>query len=127
MGEDVSGAVSPLYPAALFFICIGVYSTHNSLFDVLEVAAFGVIGAIFLALDFPMAPIVLGYVLGPMLEENFRRAMLLSCGTLSVYLPLPIAAWIIGACTLLILAQVWSYLRRVKKPPPLDVQELLVE
>ncbi|MDP9097082.1 MAG: tripartite tricarboxylate transporter permease, partial [Pseudomonadota bacterium] len=54
-----------LYPAALFFICIGVYSTHNSLFDVLEVAAFGVIGAIFLALDFPMAPIVLGYVLGP--------------------------------------------------------------
>ena len=116
-----------LYPAALFFICIGVYSTHNSLFDVLEVAAFGVAGAIFLALDFPMAPIVLGYVLGPMLEENFRRAMLLARGNLMVYLTRPIAAWIIGACTLLILAQLWSYARRVKKPPTLGSQELLVE
>ncbi len=116
-----------LYPTALFFICIGVYSTHNSLFDVLEVAAFGVVGAIFLALDFPMAPIVLGYVLGPMLEENFRRAMLLSRGNLGVYLTRPIAAWIIAACTLLIVAQVWSYLRRTKKPPVLGSQELMVE
>ena len=53
-----------LYPSALFFICIGVYSTHNSLFEVLTVGVFGIVGAIFLALDFPMAPVVLGYVLG---------------------------------------------------------------
>jgi len=119
-----------LYPAALFFICIGVYSTHNSLFDVLEVAAFGVAGAIFLALDFPMAPIVLGYVLGPMLEENFRRAMLLSRGSLSVYVTRPIAAWIIGACTLLILAQLYAYVRRLRKhapPVPMTAEELMVE
>ncbi|MEO6895893.1 MAG: tripartite tricarboxylate transporter permease, partial [Caldimonas sp.] len=116
-----------LYPAALFFICIGVYSTHNSLFDVLEVAAFGVVGAVFLALDFPMAPIVLGYVLGPMLEENFRRAMLLARGNLAVYVTRPIAAWIIGACALLILAQLWGYARRVRKPRTLGAQELMVE
>ena len=90
-------------------------------------AAFGVVGAIFLALDFPMAPIVLGYVLGPMLEENFRRAMLLSRGDLAVYVTRPIAAWIIGACALLILAQLWSYARRVRSPKPLGSQELMVE
>src|SRR5450631_511169 len=116
-----------LYPSALFFIAVGVYSTHNSLFDVAEVAVFGIVGAIFLALDFPAAPLVLGYVLGPLLEENFRRAMLLSRGELSVFVTRPISAWIIGACTLLILAQVFSYARRVKKPRTLGSQELMVE
>src|SRR6266702_181318 len=90
-----------LYPAAVFFICVGVFSTKNSLFDVGEVAVFGVLGAIFLALEFPVSPIVLGFVLGPMLEENFRRALLLSRGDLLVFLQRPISAWFIGACTLL--------------------------
>lgn len=102
-----------LYPAALFFICVGVYSTKNSLFDVGEVAVFGVFGAIFLSLDFPVSPIVLGFVLGPMLEENFRRAMLLSRGDLTVFVTRPISAWFIGACSLLILAQLVAYARKV--------------
>ncbi len=106
-----------LYPAALFFICIGVYSTKNSLFDVGEVAVFGVLGAIFLMLDFPVSPIVLGFVLGPMLEENFRRAMLLSRGDLMVFLQRPISAWFIGACSLLILAQLYAYARKLRLPP----------
>ncbi len=100
-----------LYPSALFFIAVGVFSTHNSLYDVMQVAAFGVVGAIFLALDFPAAPVVLGYVLGPLLEENFRRALLLSRGDLMVYLDRPIAAWFIGFCTLLLGAQIFSFLR----------------
>jgi TctA family transporter len=108
-----------LYPAAVFFIAVGVYSTKNSLFDVGEVAVFGVIGAIFLSLDFPVSPIVLGYVLGPMLEENFRRAMLLSRGHISVFIERPIAAWFIAACALLILAQVYAYVRKVKIVPPI--------
>ena len=117
-----------LYPAALFFICVGVYSTKSSLFDVGEVAAFGIMGAIFLWLDFPISPIALGFVLGPMLEENFRRAMLLSRGDLSVFIHKPISAWFIGACTLLILAQVWAYVRRVRiVPPPVPGGELIAE
>ena len=122
-----------LYPSALFFICIGVYSTHNSLFEVLTVGVFGIVGAVFLALDFPMAPVVLGYVLGPLLEENFRRAMLLSRGSLGVYVTRPISAWIIAACAILIAAQLYSYGKSVAKgrrnPPakPLPVEELLVE
>ena len=107
-----------LYPAALFFICIGVYSTKNSLFDVGEVAVFGILGAVFLSLDFPVSPIVLGFVLGPMLEENFRRAMLLSRGDLSVFLRRPIAAGFIAACTLLVLAQLCAYARKLRVGPP---------
>ena len=117
-----------LYPAALFFICIGVYSTKNSLFDVGEVAVFGVLGAIFLSLDFPVSPIVLGFVLGPMLEENFRRAMLLSRGDLMVFLTRPISAWFIGACTLLIVAQLVAYVRKVHIAPPIrETAELVSE
>jgi putative tricarboxylic transport membrane protein len=116
-----------LYPSALFFIAVGVYSTRNSLFDVAEVATFGVVGAIFLALDFPAAPVVLGFVLGPLLEENFRRAMLLSRGNLSVFLTRPISAWIIGACALLIAAQLYAYARRLRAPRPLSTEELMAE
>jgi TctA family transporter len=117
-----------LYPAALFFICVGVYSTKSSLFDVGEVAVFGVLGAIFLSLDFPVSPIVLGFVLGPMLEENFRRAMLLSRGDLTVFLQRPISAWFIGACTLLILAQVVAYVRKIRLAAPIrETAELVSE
>ena len=108
-----------LYPAALFFIAVGVYSTKNSLFDVGEVAVFGIAGAILLALDFPVSPIVLGFVLGPMLEENFRRAMLLSHGSLRVFVERPIAATFIAAAVLLIVAQIVAYTRRVRLMPPL--------
>ena len=114
-----------LFPSALFFIAIGVYSTKNSLFDVTEVAAFGIAGAVFLALDFPVAPVVLGFVLGPLLEENFRRAMLLSRGDLTVFVTRPISAWIIGACALLIAAQIYAYGRRVRVSRAVPVEELV--
>lgn len=117
-----------LYPAALFFICVGVYSTKNSLFDVGEVAVFGVLGAIFLSLEFPVSPVVLGYVLGPMLEENFRRAMLLSRGDLTVFITRPISAGFIGACALLIVVQLVAYVRRLRLAPPLrETAELVSE
>lgn len=116
-----------LYPSAIFFIAVGVYSTHNSLFDVLEVAAFGVIGAIFLTLEFPISPIVLGFVLGPMLEENFRRALLISRGDLTVFIERPISAWFIGASALLILLQVVAWLRRLRVPRTLAPAELAGE
>ena len=118
-----------LYPAAIFFICIGVYSTKNSLFDVGEVAVFGIIGAIFLALEFPVSPIVLGFVLGPMLEENFRRALLISRGQLSVFIERPISATFVSLAALLLLAQVYSYIRRIRRVPvaPRTVEELVQE
>ncbi len=100
-----------LFPAAMFFIAVGVYSARNSLFDVGLVAVVGVVGAVLLALDFPLSPVVLGFVLGPMVEENFRRAMLLSRGDLTVFLTRPIAAGFVGASALLLLVQVVAYAR----------------
>jgi putative tricarboxylic transport membrane protein len=100
-----------MFPCALFFIAIGVYSTNNSLFEVNEVLVFGIIGAIFMALDFPVAPILLGYVLGPLVEENFRRALLLSRGDLLVFFEKPISAGFMTLCALLILAQLFFGLR----------------
>jgi putative tricarboxylic transport membrane protein len=120
-----------LFPSALFFIAVGVYSTKSSLFDVGEVAVFGILGAVFLWLDFQIAPIALGFILGPMLEENFRRAMLLSRGDIGVFVQRPISAGFIAACTLLILAQVFAYVRRIRIKPPAPLhkpgEELIAE
>jgi TctA family transporter len=105
-----------LFPSAVFFICVGVYSTNSDLFDVAEVAVFGIIGAVFLAMKFPVSPIVLGFVLGPMLEENFRKALLVSHGDLSVFIEHPISAFFVAASFILLLTQVVTYLRRLRSP-----------
>ena len=94
-----------LFPSALFFIGVGVFSTDNNLFNVWEVLAFGVFGAVFSALEFSVAPILLGFVLGPLVEENFRRALLLSHGDLMVFLQRPISAGFIAASALLVVVQ----------------------
>jgi len=104
-----------MYPSALFFIAVGVYSTNNSLFEVGEVLVFGLIGAVFVALDFSVAPILLGYVLGPMVEENFRRALLISRGDLMIFLEQPISAVFIGLCALLMLLQTYFALRGIRR------------
>jgi len=101
-----------MYPAAMFFIAVGVYSTNNSLFEVGEVLVFGIIGAVLIALDFPVAPILLGYVLGPNVEENFRRALLLSHGDMTVFVDRPISAAFVALCALLVLGQVGFWLRK---------------
>jgi TctA family transporter len=103
-----------LYPAALFFIAVGVYSTNNSLFEVSEVLVFGVMGAVFVALKFPVAPILLGYVLGPLVEENFRRAMFLSQGDPIVLVQHPISAAFLGVSALLIGVQVYVAFRGLR-------------
>jgi TctA family transporter len=96
-----------LFPSALFFIAIGVYSTNNSFFEVSEVLVFGLMGAVFVALEFPLAPILLGFVLGPMIEENFRRALLLSHGDMAVFIQQPISAVFIAISALLIVIQTY--------------------
>lgn len=104
-----------MFPSALFFIAVGVYSTNNNLFEVTEVLIFGVIGAVLLALDFPVATILLGYVLGPMVEENFRRALLLSNGDMMVFLQRPISAAFVCICVVLVAVQVLFALRAARR------------
>jgi TctA family transporter len=80
-----------LYPAILLFCCIGVYSINNSTFDVYMTTAFGFLGYIFFKLECEAAPLLLGFILGPMMEENLRRAMLLSRGDPTVFFTRPIS------------------------------------
>jgi putative tricarboxylic transport membrane protein len=106
-----------LYPSALLFVCIGVYSANNSLFEVKETLFIGMFGYLLLRLGFHPAPILLGFVLGPRLEENFRRAMTLSRGDLLVFVEHPISAVFIAICVLLIGVQLVVRMRRRQTTP----------
>jgi len=93
-----------LYPAILLFCGIGVYSTNNASFDVVMTAIFGFLGVVFVKLECEPAPLLLGFVLGPLMEENLRRAMLLSRGDPTVFFTRPISlAMLIVAAGLLLL------------------------
>jgi TctA family transporter len=108
-----------LYPSALFFLCIGVYAANNDMFQVGETLLIGVLGYVLLRLGFHPAPILLGFVLGPRFEENFRRAMLISRGDLAVFVERPISAFFIFVCVSLIAAQIYFRLRsKDKRLPP---------
>jgi putative tricarboxylic transport membrane protein len=91
-----------LFPAIVAFCCIGVYSVNNNAFDVYGMALFGLIGYALIKLDFEPAPLLLGFVLGPMLEENLRRAMIISRGDPSVFVthPLSLALLLLSAALL---------------------------
>ena len=92
-----------LYPAILTFCCIGVYSVNNSSFDIYMMAVFAVLGYVWVKLECEPAPLILGFILGPMMEENLRRAMLLSRGDPSVFVTKPISAVLLGVALLLLL------------------------
>jgi putative tricarboxylic transport membrane protein len=104
-----------LYPSALFFVCIGVYAANNDMFQVGEVILIGILGYTLLRLGFQPAPILLGFVLGPRFEENFRRAMLISRGDLTTFIQKPISAFFLAVCVLLIGAQIFFRLRAMRR------------
>ena len=91
-----------LYPAILVFCSIGVYSINNNVFDVFQAAGFGLIGYIFAKLSVEPAPLLLGFVLGPMMEENLRRAMLLSRGDFSTFFTRGLSLGLLVAAVLLV-------------------------
>ena len=101
-----------IYPCVLFFICIGVYSGNNNLFDVGVVLAIGVGGYFTTRLGFEPAPVLLGFVLGPMVEEKFRRALLLSRGDPGIFVTRPISAAFMLACCLMLAGVAYSRLRK---------------
>jgi TctA family transporter len=92
-----------LYPAILVFCCIGVYSVNNTVFDIYLTAAFGILGYIFMKFKCEAPPLLLGFVLGPMMEENFRRALLLSRGDYTVFVTRPLSGCLLAAAFLLVI------------------------
>ena len=91
-----------LYPAILVFCCIGVYSINNTSFDVFVTVAFGALGYLFYKLGCEPAPLILGFILGPMMEENLRRAMLLSRGDPTTFLTRPLSLGLLLAALALL-------------------------
>jgi len=91
-----------LFPAITLFCCIGVYTLNNNTFDVYLTAAFALIGYLFYKLSCEGAPLLLGFILGPMMEENLRRALLLSRGDWSAFVTRPLSAGLLAVAALMI-------------------------
>jgi TctA family transporter len=101
-----------LFPCILLFSCIGVFSLNNDPFDVLLAAGFGVAGYVFLKLGCEPTPLLLGLILGPMVEENFRRSLQLSRGDPTIFLTRPISLVFLLTGLALVLLFVVPGLRR---------------
>src|SRR5215510_2801712 len=101
-----------LYLAILLFCAIGVYTVGNSAFSVLVAAFFGVLGYIFWRLDCEPAPMILGFVLGPLMEDNLRRAMRISSGDPMIFVNRPISLGLLIAAAILLLIVALPAIRR---------------
>ena len=108
-----------LYPAVICFICIGVYTVRSSTFDVALVLLFGLAGYVLRLLRFELAPLLIGFILGPMVEENFKRAMLIYRGDFTAMLERPISGTLLVMTGLLLIWSTYVIIRnRVRQSKP---------
>jgi putative tricarboxylic transport membrane protein len=103
-----------LFPAVIAIIGFGIFGINNSMFEVVLVIGFGVLGYLMMKLDYPPVPLVLGMILGPILERGIRRTLVASDGNLSVFFQSPIALVII-AITAILLVSPWLVSQRAKR------------
>ncbi|WP_029350206.1 tripartite tricarboxylate transporter permease [Bosea sp. 117] len=104
-----------LYLAIMLFCAIGVYTVNNSAFDVLMTAGFGVLGYVFIRLRCEPAPLLLGFVLGPLMEENLRRSMVISGGDPMIFLTRPICLGLVIASLVLLALIVLPAVRQTRQ------------
>jgi putative tricarboxylic transport membrane protein len=104
-----------LFPAIVLFCAIGVYSTQNTTWDIWMVGLFGIIGYGFIKLGAEPAPLLLGFILGPQMEEHLRRALLLSRGDWGVFVTRGISATLLALALVLLLAVLVPALRRQRE------------
>ncbi len=105
-----------MYPIILILICIGAYSSDYTMFDVLVVLVIGIFGYVITKLGFEPAPLLMGFVLGPMVEENFRRSLSLSGGNLTVFMTRPISGVCLAICFMMLCVTLYKQIkpRRVR-------------
>jgi len=99
-----------LGPTVVLLCSVGVYSLHNSLFDLWLLLFFSIIGYFMKKLDFPAPPVVLGLVLGPMLEQNLKRSLQMSLGDVSIFFQSPISATLLAVTFLVLVVPLLSKL-----------------
>jgi putative tricarboxylic transport membrane protein len=104
-----------LAPSIVVFCCIGIYSINNAPADVIMAAVFGLIGYWLIKHDFEPAPALLGFVLGPLMEENLRRAMLIARGDATVFLTRPISAGLIAVSVIMLVLAALPMLRKKRE------------
>ncbi len=104
-----------LFPAIVLFACIGCFSINQNIYDVYAIAFFGVVGYILIRFGCEPAPLLLGFVLGPLLEEHLRRAMIISRGDPMVFVTRPISATLLGLALLAVIIAVLPSIRRKRK------------
>jgi TctA family transporter len=103
------------YPAILVFCCIGVYTLNYAVFDVFMMIVFGFMGYLLLRWKFEPAPLLLAFILGPMLEDNFRRALNISDGDFMIFIERPISATLLAVTVLLAVLMVLPALRKKRQ------------
>ncbi|WP_332719812.1 tripartite tricarboxylate transporter permease [Pelagibacterium mangrovi] len=103
-----------LMPAILMFMAIGVYSVNNNAFDVWIMILFGIIGYLMSTFRFEAAPLLLGFILGPLMEQYLKRALLISGGDPAVFVQRPISATLLVVAVLVLALTIWGALRRRK-------------
>jgi putative tricarboxylic transport membrane protein len=104
-----------LFPCIILFCCIGIFSVNNSTLDVVMAGIFGLVGYWMVKHDFEPAPLVLGWVLGPLIEENLRRAMLISHGDATVFFTRPISAALLSVAAALLIIAALPAIRRKRE------------
>ena len=104
-----------LFPMILAFCAIGVFSINNSTFDVYLMAIFGVLGYALSKLDCEPAPLLLGFILGPMMEENMRRAMVIARGDFTVFVTRPISAAMLALAAVALIAVLSPSFRKTRE------------
>ena len=104
-----------MFPAILLFSCIGIYSVNNSPSDVVFTAAFGLVGYAFSKLGFESAPLLLGYVLGRLMEENLRRALAISRGDPATFIQRPVSGALLMVAALVLLLAVTPAMRKKRE------------
>jgi putative tricarboxylic transport membrane protein len=104
-----------MFPAIVLFCCIGVYTLNNSTFEVMMAAGFGLMGYMLLKFGFEPTPLLLGFVLGPLMEENLRRAMRYAQGDPMVFVERPLSASLLAVAVLLLVIVLLPAIRRKRE------------
>lgn len=104
-----------LFPAILIFCCIGIYSVNNSMEDVLSTAFFTLVGYLLIKFGFEPAPMLLGFVLGKLMEEKFRQAMILSRGSFMTFIERPVSAVLMAAAVILLIVAALPSIRKKRE------------
>jgi putative tricarboxylic transport membrane protein len=105
-----------LYAGILVFATVGVYGMRQSSFDLFLLYGIGLLGVMMRRFDFPTAPVIVGMILGPMAEAQFRNAMSIGEGKLSVFVERPLSAAVLVICVVLILLPMWLRRRKALVP-----------